>query len=287
MPSANPAMPSTAMPTANEGASTSEEANANEGASLPTVTQASEGDSGTNDLFAPEMIILESAGHRRSPRIAAQEPKKYNFLSAVSKLLVTGVVLLAACASPVTVFSHGQASVNRVVHKCNVIHSNFDGTANEIHHMVLAAGKSNNETYTFREMLKQDDAAEFIKAMKKEAEDHERGNHWQVVPRSSIPPHTKIIQAIWSFKRKRFPDGSLNKYKARLCAHGGMQQWGVNYWETYAPVVNWISVRFLLILSELSGLESRAIDFVLAFPQAPLDVPVYMELPLGMEIEGD
>ena len=61
-----------------------------------------------------------------------------------------------------------------------------------------------------------------------------------------------------------------------------MQQWGVNYWETYAPLVNWISMRFLLILSELAGLESRIIDFVLAFPQADLDVPVYMEFPIGM-----
>ena len=73
----------------------------------------------------------------------------------------------------------------------------------------------------------------------------------------------------------------MNKHKARLCAHGGMQQWGVNYWNTYAPVVNWISVRFLLVLSELIRLESKAIDFVLAFPQAELDVPFYMELPIG------
>ena len=50
--------------------------------------------------------------------------------------------------------------------------------------------------------------------------------------------------------------------------------------------MNWISVHFLLILSELAGLESRTIDFVLAFPQAELDVPVYMELPLGMEVAG-
>ena len=78
----------------------------------------------------------------------------------------------------------------------------------------------------------------------------------------------------------------MNKHKARLCAHGGMQQWGINYWETYAPVVNWISIRFLLVLGEIVGLESQAIDFVLAFPQADLDVPVYMELPLGMEIPG-
>ena len=76
----------------------------------------------------------------------------------------------------------------------------------------------------------------------------------------------------------------MNKHKARLCAHGGMQQWGIIYWETYAPIVNWISIRFLLVLGEIVGLESQAIDFVLAFLQADLDVPVYMEFPLRMEI---
>ena len=65
-----------------------------------------------------------------------------------------------------------------------------------------------------------------------------------------------------------------------------MQQWGFNYWETYAPVINWISVRFLLILSKLAGLESRIIDFVLALPQEDIDEPVYMELPIGMEVPG-
>ena len=39
-------------------------------------------------------------------------------------------------------------------------------------------------------------------------------------------------------------------------------------------------------MAEIVGLESKAIDFVLTFPQADLDIPVYMELPLGMEIPG-
>jgi hypothetical protein len=50
---------------------------------------------------------------------------------------------------------------------------------------------------------------------------------------------TKPIMSIWSFKCKQYPDGTLNKHKARLCAHGGMQTWGENYWEMYASVVNW------------------------------------------------
>ena len=123
--------------------------------------------------------------------------------------------------------------------------------------------------------------------MTKEIEYHERRGHWVAVPRLSVPSGTQTIQPIWAFKWKRLPDGTLNKHNTMLCACGGMQQWGVNYWETYAPVANWISIRFLLVMAEIVGLESKAIDFVLAFPQAGLNVPVYMEeLPLGMEIPG-
>ena len=91
--------------------------------------------------------------------------------------------------------------------------------------------------------------------------------------------------AIWSFKRKRTPDGRLLKHKARLCAHGGQQRWDVNYWETYSPVVIWMSVRLMLIISIIHDLPVRSVDFVLAFPQADLDVPVFMELPAGLELE--
>jgi hypothetical protein len=46
--------------------------------------------------------------------------------------------------------------------------------------------------------------------------------------------------------------------------------------------VLWASVPLLLIVAKIHGLESKSIDFALAFPQADLDVPVYMELPVGV-----
>ena len=84
----------------------------------------------------------------------------------------------------------------------------------------------------------QDDNRDFVKTMLKEIHSHDDGKHWTMTERSKMPPGTKTVMSIWSFKRKRFPNGMLNKHKARICAHGGMQTWGVNYWETYAPVVN-------------------------------------------------
>jgi hypothetical protein len=118
--------------------------------------------------------------------------------------------------------------------------------------------------------------------MELELADHEERNHWTLMERKDLPLGTKTIMAIRSFKQKRFPDGTLNKHKARLCAHGGQQTWGLDYWDTYAPVVTWASVRLLLIVAKILGLESKSIDFILAFPQADLDVPVYVELPAGV-----
>ena len=153
--------------------------------------------------------------------------------------------------------------------------------------MALATGKEDNESCTYKQMLQQEDRADFIKAMLKETNDHETKGHWEVVPRSEKPVNVKSILAIWAFKRKRYPDGRIWKHKARLCAHGGMQTLGVNYWDTYAPTVNWISIRFLLVVAQALQLHTQAIDFTLAFPQADLEVPVYMELPAGMELAND
>ncbi len=208
-----------------------------------------------------------------------------SFTSIVTKLCAFGVIL-AATFPPTAVFPHAQASVNSVIHKCNVVNNDFDRTLNTIHHMVFAAGKENNKCFTYQEMLKQEDAKDFIAVMLKGTKEHESCWHWEVVKKFSMPTGTKPIQAIWSFKQKCFPDCSPNKHKARLCAHGDMQQWGINYWETFAPVVNWTSIQFLLILLEVLQLETQAINFIMAFPQADLDMPVFMYLQAGKVIAG-
>jgi hypothetical protein len=69
----------------------------------------------------------------------------------------------------------------------------------------------------------QDDWPEFIKAMQKEVAHHEQLKHWhwKLVHISTIPPGFKRIKDvwIWSFKRKRTPNGELLKHKARLCCN--------------------------------------------------------------------
>ena len=73
---------------------------------------------------------------------------------------------------------------------------------------------------------------------------------------------------IWSFKINRSPYGRPIKYKFFLCAHGGMQIWGMNYWETYPPVVNWLYITSMISLIILRELHNKSVDFILAYTQA-------------------
>jgi hypothetical protein len=92
-----------------------------------------------------------------------------------------------------------------------------------------------NETFPYKQAMHEKDYHKFVKTMIKEVDDHENQNHWTIMRHCDMPMDTKTIMSIWSFKCKRHPDGSSNKHKAHLCAHGGMQTWGQNYWEIYAP----------------------------------------------------
>ena len=64
-----------------------------------------------------------------------------------------------------------------------------------------------------------------------------------------------------------------------------MQQWGDSYWETYFPVVNMQSIRLILAISKLHNLNSKPIEFVLAFPQADLEENIWMYLPIGFQVD--
>ena len=163
---------------------------------------------------------------------------------------------------------------------------NADNTINSINLLVFAASAADNEVYHMGSMLKQPDASELIiKAMLIEVTDHTSRRHWVLRDRTSIADHT-TIRSVWSFKRKRVPDGTLLKYKARLCVNGATQVYGVNYSNIYAPVVSWLAVRLMFILSVIEGWHSESIDFTLAFPQADVELPMFMEIPIGVEIPG-
>jgi hypothetical protein len=143
----------------------------------------------------------------------------------------------------------------------------FDDTINDFSRQIMAF-TSSNESFTYSQMLCKSNHKQFFEAMEIKLNDHESYKRWTPMIRNNLPIGSKTIVDIWLFKRKQFLDGTLNKHKAPLCAHGGQQTWSQDHWDTYAPVVTWASICLLLIVAKIHGLQSKSIDFVLAFPQA-------------------
>jgi hypothetical protein len=110
-------------------------------------------------------------------------------------------------------------------HQVNLL---YNGTINCFSTLAQSSAAL-NETFTYKEALQQSDKIEFVKVMIHEVNEHETRQHWTLMKHCNVPPGTKTIMSIWSFKSKCFPDGTSNKHKAQLCAHGGMQTWGQNY----------------------------------------------------------
>ena len=253
-----------------------------EGDSIPVPVTRREGDE-------PQAAPLASAGQPRptTPRTRTGrrtvKPARYR----VSALLSTGLLSRQiAEATDNALHKMGKFSLFRAhFDHMNAVNSLLDGTNNLVDPRLLAASMADKDTMHYGEAMKAPDVADFIRAMEKEVTDLNDTGVWKLVKKTDMPKEAKLIRLIWSFKRKRNPLGQLIKHKVRLCVHGGMQRKGIDYWHTYAPVVNWSTVKMVLLLTTLAGWDSRQIDYVLAFLQAPIDADVFCHLPAGFHIK--
>eukprot|EP00978_Attheya_sp_CCMP212_P021713 scaffold63791_cov41-Attheya_sp.AAC.1 len=71
---------------------------------------------------------------------------------------------------------------------------------------------------------------------------------------------------------------------ARLNVHGGKQTKGVDFWETYSPMVTWNSICTFMTLALVNNWHTRQLDFVLAYPQADVECDMYMEISRGFKL---
>ena len=113
-------------------------------------------------------------------------------------------------------------------------------------------------------------------AIKEEMESIMSNHTWEIV---DLPPASKPIGCKWVFRRKYHTDGTLHTYKARLVPKGFRQKEGIDYFDTYAPVVRITSVRNMFSLASIYDLHVHQMDVKTAFLNGDLDEEVYMEQP--------
>ena len=103
-------------------------------------------------------------------------------------------------------------------------------------------------------------------------------------PVVQTPENVKPVGYKWVFVRKRNEKNEIVRHKVRLVAQGFSQRPGIDYDETYSPVMDTITFRFLISLAVSEGLEMRLMDVVTAYLYGSLDTDIYMKIPEGFKM---
>jgi hypothetical protein len=96
---------------------------------------------------------------------------------------------------------------------------------------------------------------------------------WDLVP---CPPGANVVSGKWIFRHKLKPDGSLGRYKACWVLRGFTQRAGVDYGETFSPVVKPATVRTVLSIAISQNWLVHQLDINNAFLHGTLAETVYL-----------
>lgn len=114
---------------------------------------------------------------------------------------------------------------------------------------------------------------QWCKAMDEEFGALQRQDTWILVPSH---PNQNVVGCKWVYKLKRNSDGSISHYKARLVAKGFHQQFGVDFDETFSPVIKPPTVRIILSLAVQFNWPLKQLDVRNAFLHGHLKETVHM-----------
>ena len=122
-------------------------------------------------------------------------------------------------------------------------------------------------------------------AIDEEMKSLEENGTWNLVKKSEMPLKKKCVNSKWVLKVKYHANGSIEQYKARLVAQGYTQRSGIDYNETFAPVVKFNSMRMIIAIAiaAAGNLKISQFDIKTAFLRGDLEEYIYMKLPKDFE----
>lgn len=101
---------------------------------------------------------------------------------------------------------------------------------------------------------------------------------WTLVPYTE---DVNVLSSRWIFTIKFKPDGTIDRLKCRLVARGNEQEEGLDYMETFSPVVRTATIRLVLDIAIVRQWQIKQLDVTTTFLHGELLEPVYMYQPQG------
>ena len=133
------------------------------------------------------------------------------------------------------------------------------------------------EPETYLQAIQGSESASWLEAMKSEYNSIIDNKTWELC---DLPPDKNVISTKWVFKKKVDNEGKI-KYKARIVARGFTQRPGIDYQDTYSPVVRFTTLRILFAYAARHDLNIYHWDVDSAFLQGEVDEELYLEQPEG------
>ncbi|KAE9170869.1 hypothetical protein PF005_g27386 [Phytophthora fragariae] len=135
---------------------------------------------------------------------------------------------------------------------------------------------------TYRQAKQSDHWPEWKAAMEEELASLREHGTWKLVARVKAK-RQRVITNKWVYTIKRDAQGRIRRFKARLVIHGFRQQEGVDYAETYAPVIRFETIRAAILYALKRGWNIRQYDVMTAFLYGLLEELIFMEIPSGSD----
>ena len=157
----------------------------------------------------------------------------------------------------------------------------YADSTEEVHHVAYNVIQ---EPKSIQEALSSPQKENWRRALDEEMTSLCKKETWEYV---ELPEGRETIGCKWVFKVKCKSDGEIDRFKARLVAKGYAQQYGIDYEETFSPVVRFSSIRSLLAFAVQKNMYVHQMDVVTAFLNGELDEDIYMDQPEGYELAGN
>lgn len=181
------------------------------------------------------------------------------------------------------------ADANANADSANLAYSYYttagDGTAEGDIAFAFASTLAPDEPRTYREAMAGSYAKEWREAITREMDALKSNKTFGKSRR--LPAGCKAIGSRFVFKIKRNADGTIEKFKARLVAKGFSQVPGVDFGETFAPVVKWNTLRVVLALAAQLNLDIHQLDYETAFLNGAVEEGMFLRLPEGAGATGE